>query len=655
MFPNIISDNPTKNDKFNAHRKIAEAINYIIENQEGGKTIGLEGNWGSGKSSIVKIISSLPSSRKKITTFNFDAWVHQGEPLRRVFLESLINHFINLGWLTIDESEDRCYDVSFWIRLKEKLSGNLKESIKKTTPAYTNLAKIFLPLLLLIPLGFSLISIGARDTKNAIWSFSNHSLITGTAITTLPFICIILSLLISKLKGEKSNDMWNLFLKRTETSESTEITGEKESTSIEFQENFEKLLETALRYENRKLVIILDNLDRVDTDELKEVWSILRSFIANTAFSEKLWFRKLWVIIPYSREKLKTVEMKSEQEYNKHSSQEHFLEKSFQIKFYVPPLNLSIWKNHLFDLLCTAFSEEIASTEKHAIFLLCAQEMGMEIAPPSPRRLLTFVNSIVAIDLQWKEIPISHKALYIIFREKYNSDIFLEKLINREIPSRNNIQLLGKEIENSIGGLFFNVEQNIANQILLDKKVKASIEDRSGIVLKNNYSQVGFPEIFSLKLIDYVGEIKKEGEEAFINLIFSIYNSKILQKDNHQEKIEIIKTLGLFISEINHWPIENSNSLQALEMIINIDDGKSIILIIKSSICKLRKWLSENEASFPQDPSLDKIKKVEDFLSNEILRSYFPKGEIPKISLSINEETWIKLYARSIKTKTNIN
>jgi hypothetical protein len=655
MFPNIISDTPTKNDKFNAHRKIAEAINYIIENQEGGKTIGLEGNWGSGKSSIVKIISSMPSSRKKITTFNFDAWVHQGEPLRRVFLESLINHFIDLGWLTTDKSEDGCYDVDFWIRLKEKLSGNLKESVKKTTPAYTNLAKIFLPLLLLIPLGFSLISVGARDTKNAIWSFSNYPLIAGTAIATLPFICIILSLLISKLKGETSNDMWNLFLKRTETSESTEITGEKESTSIEFQENFEKLLGTALRYENRKLVIILDNLDRVDTDELKEVWSILRSFIANTAFSDKIWFRKLWVIIPYSREKLKPTEIESEQENKKISSQEHFLEKSFQIKFYVPPLNLSIWKNHLFDLLCTAFSEEVASTEKHAIFLLCAQEMGMEIAPPSPRRLLTFVNSIVAIDLQWREVPISHKALYIIFREKYSSDIFLEKLINREIPSRNNIQLLGKDIENSIGGLFFNVEKNIANQILLDKKIKASIEDKSGIILKNNYSQVGFPEIFSLKLKDYVGEIKKGGEDAFTSLISSIYNSKIFHKDNYQEKIEVIKTLGLFISEINHWPIENSNSLQALKMIINIDDKKLITSIVKSSIHRLKKWLSEDGVSFPQDISLDKIKKVEYFLSHEILKSYFPKGETPKISLSINEEAWVKLYARSIKTKNNIN
>lgn len=655
MFPKIISDTPAENDKFNAHKKIAFAINNIIENQEGGKTIGLEGNWGSGKSTIVKIISSIHSPQKKITTFNFDAWVHQGEPLRRVFLESLINHFIDLGWLTKDRNEKNYEGVEFWIKLKEKLSGNLKESTKKTIPAYTNLTKIFLPLLLLMPLGFSLISVGARETKKQLWTLSNHSLVIGLIITILPFFCVIASLVLSKLKGEKTDDMWNLFLKKTETSETIEIIGEKESTSIEFQENFDMLLESALEYENRKLVIILDNLDRVDGSELKEVWSILRSFIANSSFSKRAWFQKLWVIIPYSREKLKSSDLESVQENNNPSSHEHFLEKSFQIKFYVPPLNLSIWKTHLFDLLCTAFSEKIASSEKHAIYLLCAKEMGMETAPPSPRRLLTFVNSLVAVDLQWEKIPISHKALYIILREKYSSDTFLEKLISGEIPSKANIQLLGKDIESSIGGLFFNVNKNIANQILLDKKIKASLEDRSGITLKNNYNQTGFPEIFSLKLKNYIDEIKKENSDSFINTMFSIFNSEIFQKNNYQEKIETIKALGILISGISYWPIENPDSIPSIKKLMEMDDSKIIKNEIVSSIYKMKNWLSENDGIFPNTISLDKMKKLEDFLSNEIFKNYFSEEEFPKISISVDEEGWVKLYCRSIKTKANIN
>jgi len=51
---NILSDSPVNNDAFsNSRVRIAKAILFMIENEEGGKTIGIEGKWGTGKSSII--------------------------------------------------------------------------------------------------------------------------------------------------------------------------------------------------------------------------------------------------------------------------------------------------------------------------------------------------------------------------------------------------------------------------------------------------------------------------------------------------------------------------------------------------------------------------------------------------------------------------
>ena len=76
--------------KKHTHENIADALSVLIEKEQGGLTIGVEGPWGGGKSTVLKIL------RRKLTKsyfFFFDAWAHEGDSLRRVFLESLCEYF----------------------------------------------------------------------------------------------------------------------------------------------------------------------------------------------------------------------------------------------------------------------------------------------------------------------------------------------------------------------------------------------------------------------------------------------------------------------------------------------------------------------------------------------------------------------------------
>ena len=83
----LIRDVPATEDAFGPHLELAATLHAIIDSEEGGCAVGLEGTWGSGKSTVVQLLKErLPGC-----LFVFDAWSHEGDPLRRVFIEQLID------------------------------------------------------------------------------------------------------------------------------------------------------------------------------------------------------------------------------------------------------------------------------------------------------------------------------------------------------------------------------------------------------------------------------------------------------------------------------------------------------------------------------------------------------------------------------------
>src|SRR5438045_4179314 len=107
----LLSDQPASSDEFNAgaHGKVAAAIAHLVRTEQGGRAIGLEGTWGSGKSTVVRIMRDAlveEGADVDIETVVFDAWAHQGDPLRRTFLEKLADGLEAAGWLNRDATKD---------------------------------------------------------------------------------------------------------------------------------------------------------------------------------------------------------------------------------------------------------------------------------------------------------------------------------------------------------------------------------------------------------------------------------------------------------------------------------------------------------------------------------------------------------------------
>ena len=147
----LIPDAPNQEDQFGAHRRLANAIADLILSKEekGGKTIGIEGNYGSGKSTVVNLLEKLLKPNKEIAVIFIDAWAHEGDPLRRTFLESIIKSLRDKeGWIKNDE----------WIKREAELARRRKITDKTSYPQLSTFGTFSAINVLFIPISIALLN-----------------------------------------------------------------------------------------------------------------------------------------------------------------------------------------------------------------------------------------------------------------------------------------------------------------------------------------------------------------------------------------------------------------------------------------------------------------------------------------------------------------
>jgi hypothetical protein len=236
------SDNITDKDflGFDVH---ANLIKELIKDEKMlPLTIGLFGDWGSGKSSILEVIKKDLEKEEKTACLFFNGWVFEGyDDAKAALLETILKAF-----------ED-----------EKKFGKGLKDEINKLFKSVNWMRVI----------GFGLKHIALPATA---------AFMTG-GISVIPQLVNGLKDaaqnpkdLVSKIQGKGSEEFLKQFIKTDDDPVHFDVVRK-------FRDDFEKLLEKS---KIEKLVIIIDDLDRCLPDRIIDNLEAIKLFlnVKNTAF-----------------------------------------------------------------------------------------------------------------------------------------------------------------------------------------------------------------------------------------------------------------------------------------------------------------------------------------------------------------------------------
>ena len=499
---NVLHERVASDDLFEdkTHENVANTLNSLISNSEKGVSIGLEGSWGSGKSTVINLLKNKLDNNedKKTLFFVFDAWAHDGDPLRKIFLERLI-----------DSIDPKGGDKKLQ-ELKNRVSARTKTVRVTTNKSASKLGKMLSFSALFIPVGAGLLS--ATNFENVVMPWTPNSGISFSATFGFLFsFSPLFPMLYWKIFGQKVNGKtkWDIFKSNSEENFTQDITEDGERTSIEFERFFEEILRYVFHksspYQYDQAVLVIDNLDRVEPEYAQNIWSTLQTFFQHRTSSlsgtSLEWRDKLWFLIPFDREGIRRIwsgnseavqdnnriintELKESIALTSSEISTSFMEKCFQVVAEVPSPVMSAWINYLRKSIDKAFTgwPQHAKEEFIDCYIQCMSKLD---SSPTPRKIHTLVNRAGMLGLQWGgQFSPESLCLYSLYREKLTENALRLELLKEGLPHSLSSFQNSQNIKSELAGLLFGVPSAKGIQLLLTPEIKSAIREGDGKSLK---------------------------------------------------------------------------------------------------------------------------------------------------------------------------
>ena len=502
----FLRDAAADEDFFGSHARVADAIISIVDADDRHNVIGLLGPWGSGKSTVIKLLESkLLESQKPTLLFTYDAWLHQSDPPRRAFLERFLA-FLQSHSLATEEKWKEAMDV---------LNRRVEETETTTTPTLTVAGYLILLSLLLVPFGSSFLDaewLGKMMTSHWMvleaWGF-----LFGATITLLPvLITVSFYYLWRPVRCLFSGAFWSpdnwtrhrpphqgqsllaIIANKQVERQKNRVVRTPDPTTIEFQTTFREMIVAAAR-DGHRLLIVVDNLDRLPGAEAINMWTTIRSFFlgaipaANPIDGGPPSLLALpTIILPIDTHALERVFDGGELGGSK-TVAESFMDKTFDVTFHISPPVLSEWHAYLAKLMREALGDKLTDQWSADIGRIFEKR---NIRRVTPRDLNRMVNAIAALWLQWEPvgIPFLTVAYYAMMRHSFDPDYI--RAINS--PAFD-LSEHDPNWQRSLAALHFGVEPKTSLQILLEPELRTAILDCNHQVFESQVQTKGFEQV----------------------------------------------------------------------------------------------------------------------------------------------------------------
>ena len=614
----FISNKPTGKDCFESrsHDKIANSIAEHIKNEHSSmKVIGLEGEWGSGKSNVVEIIKNKLSNTHYI--YIYDSWGHQEDSQRRAFLEEITDELVENNLLTkktkYKNIDGKILNISWQEKIKYLLARK-KEINKKTVPKISIGFIIIGIVVFLTPL-FTILSTILLDDDNIWWK--------KILFTSIPVILSLIAYIIASFKEQKLIDISSLFYlyKGKELENTTiEILSDLEPSVKEFKDWIKSISEGLT---NKKLVIVYDNMDRLPPEKVKEVWSSIHTFFAEEEYE------KIHIVIPFDRKHLQKAFDDDAVQANE------FINKTFSLSYRVTPPILTDWKRFFRTKFNEAFHD--SEDEEFPLVLSIFDRLKQRF---TPRDIIVFINELVSYKKIWMDdIPLRYIALFIIQKELILEDAHKNILESNYLKNIEELFANDKDLQKYISALVFNVPIEQSLQVLLIRDTELTLRDEEGsldinVLANNEYfieileEVVKTSEIILDKAIEVLSQLDKEkiqddNLEKRLKTIWDILAEKQLNKDieelsfNENYKSLLLNTSNNIRDSIIKYLIKQFNNFKEI-------NGEDYF----KSFQDLENFIEENDINFDITANIEEISAKEDVfldylqIANENYKKY---------------------------------
>ncbi|MHB1645885.1 MAG: P-loop NTPase fold protein [bacterium] len=443
----LLKDSPVNIDELGCHDEIANTISKIIEgnnNTDIDRVVGLFGEWGSGKSTIINILKN----KDKFKVFTFSSWLHKDDFLNRAFLLEFCKEFGTCDEEYINrrdyiDDEDK---ITFQDYIANKININRSLPIPWNTKTKLIFSLIFI-LLYFIPLSSN---------------FNNIEV-------SLPFIIIILLLII--FTGVNSSEKFFIpFITKKINIDNNLTTKSFDFTNYNFQEVFIKIIQCYKEKENKTIIIALEDFDRLSSENMPKALNLLQ-ILSNLAKEEKRINKKFWIILPIDNNKLSSMlkllypEINNNEENNikQNYSVQHlglpqgistsqistqhqnlslidYQKRLIPFSIFIPDIDLTNWGNFFKQKFNEIFND-INENELNNIIDIFDAVFTDTNEKLTPRFIISYINELKINYIFWKNktdliegekkyIKIEYQALYIALNVLKKDLIESESIIN---------------------------------------------------------------------------------------------------------------------------------------------------------------------------------------------------------------------------------
>ncbi|MEJ8841502.1 P-loop NTPase fold protein [Lacibacter sp. H375] len=445
-YPRFISNLPCGDDLFESksqERTAKQIAEHITAGDKDYQLIGLDGEWGSGKSNAISIVRK--QLEKKHHLFIYDTWAHQEDLQRRSFLEEL----------TDDLQKNHIVDQVEWRTRLNDLLAKKKVTITKTIPRLSYAIIASLLVAILTPLT-KVISDEVPDDK-PIYKF---------LIAAAPLMIAIGVWIIAALRDKQ---LWNItqLFSIYEKQDLQKITDETISENEPSVREFRNWMHQLDQASNKKIVIVFDNMDRLPSEKIKIIWALLHTFFSAGYYSN------IWVIVPFDRSHVRQAFEKDGGD-NNFEKTNHFINKTFSVIFTISPAVLTDWKKFFEIKFKDAFGEE-----EKAEFIIARKIFDLHHASITPRKIIAFLNDIVSQKMIWREqIKLRYIATFVLNRQEIAASPLFE-IFNKKFLGKAKGLFAGDDtVSNNIAALLYNIPLEKAAQVALQREIEITIRER---------------------------------------------------------------------------------------------------------------------------------------------------------------------------------